>query len=190
MKKIITYTIILLIVAIIAVSGTYALFTASITIDDLGDNGTHQIQVRYSGDTQINGFIELVEKKEEGFRRVIKIGKGEDSVPVTASIYIYLSNITEGFSSPALKWEIYEIKGDEEIYVNDGTFDGSENGDKIYLYKNFELSNEKDDNSTYKQTEYAIYLWLNGHEAGNEVVGASLMGYIGAESSIVTGDIN
>ena len=40
---------------------------------------------------------------------------------------------------------------------------------------------------TTEQEEYAVYLWLNGNEAGNEVIGASLMGYIGAESEPISG---
>lgn len=181
MKKILTYALILTVVALVTISGTYALFTAS-TSTELNNAGAHQVQVRYTGDTQIEGFIELVKTKEEGFRRVIRIGKGEDSVPVTASIYMYLTEITEGFTSKALKWEIYKISDGEEIYINDGTFENAESGNKIYLNQDFELSNEL--------TEYVIYIWLNGYEAGNEVIGASLLGYIGAESSVVTGDIN
>lgn len=189
MKKVIKYATILIVVAIITISGTYALFTSSIE-RELPESKTHQIQVRYSGAAPIDNVIELVEKKEDGFRRTIKIGKGEDSVPVKSSIYFYISNITEGFATTALKWEIYRVEGEEETYINSGTFENTITGDKIYLYKDFELSDEKNEDSTYKQTEYVIYLWLNGHEAGNEVVGATFMGYIGAESSIVTGDIN
>lgn len=183
MKKIIIYATVLLLVTVITVSGTYAFFAATTTTGNMNNMGTHQVQVRYSGDVKIDGFIDLARNKEEGFRRTVKIGKADDSVPVTASIYIYLANISEGFANKALKWEIYEVNGEEEVPIENGTgtFEGYQSGDKIYMIKNFELSEDL--------KEYAIYLWLNGHEAGNEVIGASLTGYIGAESSIVTGDL-
>ena len=177
-KKIIIYATVLLLVTLITVSGTYAFFSASAT-QIANSMGTHELKVLYSGDTEISGFIELVKGKEDGFRRVVSIAQAEDSVPALANIYIYLSQIDEGFSSVAMKWEIYEINGEEEKYVNSGTFDEYQNDEKIYMLQNLQLTEET--------KEFAIYLWLNGYEAGNEVVGAILRGFIGAETQPVTG---
>lgn len=177
-KKIIIYATVLLLVTLITVSGTYAFFSAS--ANQIANNmGTYELKVLYSGDTEISGYIELVKDKEDGFRRVVSIAQGEDSVPAMANIYIYLSQIDEGFSSVAMKWEIYELNGEEEKYINSGTFDGYQNGERIYMVQNLKLTEET--------KEYAIYLWLNGYEAGNEVVGATLRGFIGAETQPVTG---
>lgn len=188
MKKIISYAILLLIVTIVTVSGTYAIFTAVNYSDDLTDIGSHQIQVKYSGDTEIAGYIELVRSKEGGFRRTVSIALGEDSVPVAANLYIHLEQIDAGFSSKGLKWELYELTDNEdepenprETKVDSGTFEGYQSGQRIYMLKDLELTKET--------KKYAVYIWLNGYEASNEVVGAVLRGYIGAESNQVSATI-
>jgi len=178
MKKMMIYTLTLFFVTLITVGGTYAFFSAVVD-QNTNTMGTHQLKVLYSGDTEISGFIELVKSKEEGFRRVVSISQTEDSVPALANIYIHLLQIDAGFSSVAMKWELYELNGEEEKYVNSGTFSGYQNAEKIYMLENLQLTEET--------KEYAIYLWLNGYEAGNEVVGATLRGYIGAETQPITG---
>lgn len=181
MKKILAYSLVLTIIAVITISGTYAMFTASVTSDEQIDFDAHNLKVIYGGDIEITGYLELVRTKEEGFRRVVYIGLGEDSVDAQGKIYIYLEEISEGLASQALKWEIYEIGDEGENYLNSGTFLNTTSGEKVYLSDNIEL--------TTTEKQYAIYLWLNGYEAGNEVRGASFRGFIGAESEIVTGDI-
>lgn len=178
MKKILTYAIILTLVALITIAGTYAAFTASTSSQQI-DIGAHQIQVIYDGDEKIDGYIELVKTKEEGFRRIISIGLGEDSVDTDGNIYFYLDEISEGLASKALKWEIYKLNNETETLVQKGTFEGCESGDKVYVLQNLNLTEDIQ--------QFAVYLWLNGYEAGNEVHGASLRGFIGAESGIVSG---
>lgn len=178
MKKAMIYTVTLLLVTLITVSGTYAFFSA-MTTNNNTIAGTHQIKVIYSGDTQIEGYIDLVKAKEEGFRRVVSIALGEDSVPAEANIYIYLEQLDEGLATNALKWEIYELNDETETYVNSGTFYGYTSTNKVYMLEGLSLPKET--------KEYAVYLWLNGYEAGNEVRGATLRGYIGAETNTITG---
>ena len=182
MKKILVYILLLGLTAIITIGGTYAMFTATIAIDEKPlDFNAHELKVIYGGDIEITGYIDLVRRKEEGFRRVVHIALGNDSVDAKGNIYVYLDEISEGLASQALKWEIYQLEGQTETYLNSGTFLNSASGEKVYMLNNVPLS------TNVKQ--YAIYLWLNGFEAGNEVRGATLRGFIGAESSIVTGDI-
>ena len=182
MKKILTYIVILTVVALITIGGTYALFTASATSNEKIDVGTHQIQVIYDGDEEINGMIELVESKEGGFRREVSIALGEETVDTIGNIYIYLEDISEGLATNALKWELYKINNETEVLVDKGTFEGYVSGDKVYMLRNLELTSELQ--------QFAVYLWLNGHDAGNEVRGATMRGFIGAESGIVSGDIS
>lgn len=183
MKKVIIYALVLTFVTIVTVSGTYAAFNSMTEDKNAFKNiNAHEIKVIYSGDTEISGYIDLVKTKEEGFRRTVSIAQGEGSVDVTGNIYVYLEEITAGFSSVAMKWEIYSLNGETETFIDKGTFDGYQSGEKIYMLKNIDL--------TLDTKEYAIYLWLNGYEAGNEVVDAILRGYIGAETGIVSGVMN
>lgn len=180
MKKAFIYIITLLLVTIVTVSGTYALFTVMASGNNaINEVGTHQLKVIYSGDTAISGEIELVESKEKGFRRVVSIALGEDSTPAVANLYIALEHIDVGLASEAMNWELYELNGKEETYVDSGTLLGYESGQKVYMLKGLEL--------TTTTKEYAIYLWLNGHKAGNEVKDAALRGFIGAETEPITG---
>ena len=105
MKKVSIYVISLLLIAVVSISGTYAFFTAVIQRDNAVDTGSHQLQVQYSGDVAISGEIELVRKKEEGFRRELDIALGPKSVNAAANFFIQVDTITEGFQNKALKWE-------------------------------------------------------------------------------------
>lgn len=181
MKKAIIYIVVLFSVAIVTISGTYAFFWSYTESSDKINADTHELKVLYSGDTEIDGYIPLVKTRDDGnFRREVNIALVEGSIDAEANIYIYLDEITSGFSSiHGLKWEIYELNGEEEKYINDGTFYGYSSGEKVYMAQGLKLSTTT--------REFAVYLWLNGYEAGNETVGAILRGYIGAETKPITG---
>ena len=180
MKKVLIYIIILTFIALITIGGTYAIFTAAVATTDPIDTGTHQIKVIYDGDEAISGTIDLVRNKDEGFRRVISIAiDKENSVDTVGNLYIHIDEISEGFGCVALKWELYKIENGSESFVRNGTFDGYNSGEKIYMLQNLALTEDLQ--------EFAVYIWLNGYEAGNEVRQAYLRGFIGAESGIVSG---
>lgn len=189
MKKTIIYATILLIVAIITISGTYAFFSASVTTKDPLSSETHQLEVIYTGDTEINGGLYLVTDKSGGYRREVSIKRTENSIGAKANIYINIGEITSALASDALNWEIYKIENNVEVEYDKGTFVdcGQPNetktkcaaGKKIYMVTDLELL-------TTPQ-KFAIYIWLNGYKAGNEVLGAKLKGYIGAETETITG---
>lgn len=181
MKKVSIYVISLILVAFLAISGTYAFFTSITQRNNAVVTSAHQLQVQYSGDAAISGEIELVRTKNEGFRREFSIGLGAKSIPAVANFYIYVEHITEGFQNKALKWEIYEVINNTEHYMNSGTFEEVNSNTKQYMATNLTLSTT---------TRYfVVYLWLYGEEAGNEVIGAKLAGYIGAETETISGDI-
>ena len=189
MKKTLSYIGILLLVTIITVSGTYAFFTATITTDNPMAVKTHQLEVIYTGDMEINGGLNLVKDKSGGHRREVSIGLSENSVGAAANIYINIDQITSTIATEALNWEIYKIENGEEVEYDRGTFIGCGQpgeskvtctaGKRIYMVNNLELS-------TTPQS-IAVYIWLNGYMAGNETIGATLRGYIGAETENITG---
>jgi hypothetical protein len=122
MKKTSIYIIVLLLVAFLTTGGTYAFFTGVIQRNNAVNMASHQLKVKYSGNVDIGGEIELVKTKEEGFRRELNIGLDQNSVPAAANFFINVDNITEGYQNKALKWEIYELLNGKENYINSGNF--------------------------------------------------------------------
>lgn len=181
MKKVSIYVISLFLVAILAIGGTYAFLTAVVGNNNAINMGSHQLKVKYSGNEKISGEIELVKTKEEGFRRELNIGLETNSLPAAANFFIRVENITEGFQNKALKWEIYELLNGEEQYINSGDFENVTSNTTNYIAEGLTL--------TTTTRTFVVYLWLNGEEAGNEVIGAKLTGYIGAETETISGDL-
>lgn len=192
MKKATVYIIMLLIVAIISVGGTYALFRATVNENNAIGTQADTLEIEYTGDIEINGALHLTKIKEGGHRRVIKIGLSEQSVGIAAHLYIQIKNISPKLAVNGLKWEVYTLKNGVETYYNSGTFmqcgeieaakSKCVSGDKLYMVTNYDLSTI--------QTEFVVYIWLNGNEVGNEVIGESLIGEISAETEYLTGEIS
>lgn len=188
MKNIPKIIMILLIVAIITIGVTYAFFFATIDLPEFTVN-SHQLEVIYTGDTEINGHLPLVKDKSDGYRRVVSIGLTENSVGASAHIYIAIDQITATLATEALTWEIYSLENDVETLYAQGTFVDCGNigetksacakGKRIYMVEDLVLSTT--------QQQFAVYIWLNGYKAGNEVIGATLTGFIGAETIDITG---
>lgn len=187
-QKVILVTLFAITIIAVSVGVTYAYFT-SVVSDNTLSTEIHELNVIYTGDTEINGNLNLATDKSGGHRRVVSIGLGENSVGASANIYIYINQITETLATEALNWEVYKIVNNQEVKYSSGNFLGCGElnetkyqctaGKRMYIVDNFELS-------TTSQ-EFAIYLWLDGTKAGNEVIAAVLKGYIGAETEKVTG---
>lgn len=187
MKKTILYTIIVLTLAIITVGGTYAFLSTTIGYNLINSNST-KIDIVYSKGDPIDGNLNLVTRKEEGFNTTVSIGLANNSLSVKADLYIDIERISEELATDALKWEVYKINNSTETYVSDGTFtdcktsNGIEKkcqtGDKLYIVNDYNLS--------LTPTNFKVYVWLDGNVAGNEVIGAELTGHIGAESEKIT----
>ena len=123
----------------------------------------------------------MVRTKEEGFRRQLSIGISENSVAAAANIFMHIDNITEGFQNKALKWEVYELINEKEIYINSGNFKNIKSNSIEYIAEGLTLSTT--------DRIFIVYLWLYGEEAGNEVIGAKLTGYVGAETETIHGNL-
>lgn len=188
MKKILKVLLLLLVVAVVTIGITYAFFTATIELPEFTVDA-HQLEVIYIGDEEINGVLNLVKDKNGGYRREVSIGLSENSVGAAANIYISIGQITDTLATEALNWEIYRLENGVETLYDQGTFIDCGNigeskrkctaGNRIYMIDGLELSTT--------QQQFAIYIWLNGYKAGNEVIGATLKGYIGAETENISG---
>ncbi len=114
-------------------------------------------------------------------RRELTISLAETSLLAQANFYIHASRIDSGLAIPGLKWEFYEVKNSGEEFISSGTFDGLQSNGRIYMKKQLVLSTDV--------RTFAVYIWANGHEVGNEAKEAVLQGYIGAETEPVTADL-
>ena len=192
MKKNIIYIVGLLLIIIIISGSTYAYFSATIGKNNAITSTGDILEIIYDGDIAINGNIELSRSKEGGHRRVTKIGLSERSVGIAAHLYIQIQNISPELAVSGLKWEVYTLKNGVETFYNSGTFmqcggidetkSKCTSGDKLYMVTNYELSTT--------QSEFVVYLWLNGDEVGNEVINRKLVGTISAETIFLTGEIS
>lgn len=192
MKKAVIYIIILSFVAIVSVGGTYALFRATVTKNNTIGTQADTLEIEYTGDIAINGALHLAKIKEGGHRRVIKLGLSEQSVGIAAHLYIQIQKISPALAVNGLKWEVYTLEDGTEKYYNSGTFmqcGGIEeikskcvSGDRLYMVTDYDLSTI--------ETEFVVYIWLNGSEVGNEVLGESLIGEISVETEHLTAELS
>lgn len=189
MKKTTLYIAIVLLLTIITVGGTYAFLSTTIGYNIINPNAS-KIDIVYSKGDPIDGNLNLVNNKEEGFNTTVSIGLANGSLAVKADLYIDIEKISEELATDALNWEVYKVQNEVETRASLGTFakckneDGTERkcqtGDKLYIINNYPLSEEL--------TNFKVYIWLDGNKAGNEVIGAELTAHIGAESEKITSD--
>ena len=186
MKKIIIYTSIVILIIAVTAGATYAYFSSSTTRNNMS-GGTTQIDVVYTNGNVIDGEINLSETKEEGYNTTVYIRQTNSSVPVEANIYIDIDEISQGLSSLGFIWEVYDEDGEK---LTEGDFWDCEgrnttkkcaDGDRMYLVRDYPL--------TTNDAGFTIYFWLNGDLVGNEVIGATFHGEIGAITNIVTGEL-
>lgn len=191
MKQILIYIIATIFIIIITVSGTYAYFVSTINTNNNATTNSSKLEVIYTGGTEINGNLNLVNSKEDGYQTTVNIKLSEESIDAKADLYIYVKKITSTIANDALNWEVHKTYQGVESYVDSGTFldcangnttKACSNGDKIYIVKDYQL--------TTTDTYYTIYLWLDGNKVGNEVLGATLEGYVGAETEHITTNLN
>ena len=178
MKKIILYTVIVLLIVLLTVAGTYAYFVTTINSGNALTGSSSNLTVIYTDDADITGILNLVSSKEEGKKATVKIKLSTDSVDAKADIYIQVKEIGPDIASDALNWELYRTYHGEESFVSKGTFKDISSGDKIYVDRDYRLSTD--------ETSYTVYIWLDGNKIGNAALGESLEGYIGAEAEHIT----
>ena len=189
MKKLITYIIIITLLVILIVGGTYAYFLASTDGNEFVTSA-NKFEVIYLGGEKISGSLEFANSKSEEMKTTVNIRMAKDSVPGIANLYIQIDEITENIATEALIWEVYKEYKGVKSFAGSGTFvdcktDSTkrkcETGDKLYIVNDYELSEEN--------TSFTIYIWLNGSLATNDALGGNFKGYIGAETENFTANL-
>ncbi len=185
MKRQTIYTICaFLLLAIATVGSTYAFFSATTGEDSNVATESQKFEVIYTGGTDIGGPVSLSADRNGGKNTTVHIKVGQGSSKALAYLYLNIDMITENIRISGFKWEVSGVRGGKEVYTNNGTFEGYNDTDNniITIVEDYRLSEE--------QTDFTIYLWVDGNEVGNEVMGGRLGGYISASTEQFTGQLN
>lgn len=185
MKKQVIYTICAVLLLTVAVIGsTYAFFSA--TTNDSGRRRAEaqKFEVIYNGGEEINGPIDLSSDRNGGVNTTVNIRVTEGSTQALSYLYLNITEMTANLSVSNVKWEVSGIRGGQEVYTNSGTFQGYNDttNNVITIVDGYRLSET--------QTDFTIYIWVDGNNAGNEMFGASLSAYISASTENFTGTLN
>ena len=144
----------------------------------------------YTGGEAIEGEMDLSTDKSGGYNTTVNISISENSVVAKANLYIDIQEISSSLATEGLTWEVYKTINGTESPEASGTFADCDPsnavkkctaGDKLYIVTDYTLSTTP--------TAFTVYVWLNGHKVGNEVIGASFKGIIKAESENFTGKL-
>ena len=185
MKKQLIYTICaVLLLAIAVVGSTYAFFTSTAGENSDVDTESKEFEVIYTGGAQIEGPIGLSTNRAGGVNTTVHIKVGQNSVEALSYLYLNITEMTANLSSTNVKWEISGVKNNQEVYTDSGTFNGynDTNNNVITLVHDYKL--------TADQTDFTLYIWIDGENTGNEILGATFSGYISASTERFTAVLN
>jgi len=180
--KIIPTTLAIVIFTITIVGSTYAFFTATVSANNAVVTSAKELQVIYSGGTEISGTMSLAANKDQGKSTTLSIKVAEGSVQAKATISLVIDNICEELATNGFIWEVVGTKDGTKVYENSGTLAGTENDDQVDIVEDYLLD--------FAETEFVVYLWLDGSKYGNEVIGKSFGGHIIASSEPFTAELD
>ena len=185
MKKQIIYTICAILLLAITITGsTYAFFSATAGENSNVDTQSRKFEIIYTGGTEINGPISLSTDRTGGVNTTVHIKVGQGSAEALSYLDLNILEMTENLSVSNVKWEVSGVKNGNQVYTNSGTFSGynDTNNNVINLVHDYKLSEE--------QTDFTVYVWIDGPNTGNEIIGASLTSYISARTERFTGQLS
>lgn len=173
-----------LLLGIATVGATYAFYSATASSNSNSVAAEAQkFEVLYTGGTDIEGPLNLSVDRNGGANTTVHIRVSEGSSHALAYLYLNITKLDENIRTTAFKWEVSGVKGGKEVYTNQGTFNGYNDSSNniITLVKDYRLTEE--------QTDFTIYLWVDGNMVGNEVMGCGMSGYISASTEQFTGQL-
>ena len=186
MKKYMGYSVAaVFLLLLITAGGTYAfLSTSANTLNNSIFSNTARLNVVYNSGDEINEALSVAASKDDGYNTTVSIRLGQGSARGKSNLYLYIEEITENIAIPGFKWEVYGYKNSTLVYSNNGNFDGYDDttNNRIPIVTDYLLSEDN--------TEFTVYFWIDGSLTGNEIMGGSFRGYIGATSEQVTGSLS
>jgi len=180
------------------IGGTTAFYVAVARTDNnsilLGSN---KFAVVMDSDGPIDGALPLAIGKEDGLWTTVRLKMASDSVLSKANLYINIEDISNNMINngrvswkKALIWELYgHDESNNQVLIDTGNFlecsdTGAKtcvNGDKLYMFKDFQL--------TYEYQNFTVYVWLDGNIADNGVEDAYVKATVSAETEEFSADL-
>ena len=183
-KKLVLSIFAILLLGVVVVGGTFAYFSTVIR-----GNGNELISdseefgIIYNSGFAISGPLNMTSDKNGGYNTSVDIAVTKNVPGITGDILFNVTNITDNLKINGLKWEVYKVNGNEEIFQNSGNFSSALNGSVITLISNYPLSTTP--------AVFKVYVWLDGNDpsTGNDVADgtASFSGFISAKTNRFTG---
>lgn len=176
-KQTLLIIVLILLLTMILVGATYAFFSSSTNTNELKTESS-TFEVIYTGQTEFDGIPNLItgQNDTEKMSAKVNIRVAEGSAKPKSTIYINIEKITETLAKKGFVWEVYGYKNGTLVYSNEGTFEGKNDttNNIINIVEDYQLAEEN--------TEFTIYLWLDGNQLGNEIFGAEFAAYVGAKT--------
>ena len=189
MRKEVTYTIIITVLAIVVaiIGSTYAYYSLVATGSNKNvSTSSKKYEIVYRGGTNIdssNCTMNVVASKEGGCSTTVEFGLGSGvDVAVKGNLFINVDSISDELKIAGFKWEVYKVTGNTETRLSYGDFSSIPASNQIQILSNETLS------TTVGQ--YKIYFWIDGNLTGNSVANGSFRGYIVASTETLTGIVN
>lgn len=182
MKKMIDGTVatmIVVVVLIVTITGTFAWYNGRIASDNTNLGKSAKLDIEYTDgfDEVLSGSLIPVKDKSGGISTTAKIGLKSDSVAAKLRLSLELTTFTAVLgNSEALTYEVY--KGSTRIAT--GNFKGKSQGNTVDILTNHALT-------TTAET-FTVYVWLDGSKSGNEVQNATFKANLYASTEQITGN--
>lgn len=187
MKKNMTYSIlVVLLLTIVVVGGTYAYFSTVISGNSGAITGnSEEFEVVYNGGYSFDGIMYMVANKNDGYVTSVDIKVTKNVPGITSDIVFTVESISNNLKINGFKWESYKVENGTETLLKSGNFSGESNGSTFTLADNVPL--------TTTPTVFKVYVWLDGNDptVGNNVADgtAAFSGYISAKTNNFTGKL-
>ena len=152
--------VVLFLVLMAGISYAYLAFSKSTTSDNMSKSG--KIDVVFTSGADLTGALRPSSDKEGGISSTSSIRITTGSLPAKGILKLNITSISTEIATSALKWEVY--KDSETTPYNSGDFNGVSSGDIIEIVKDYQL--------TTTDTNFTIYIWLDGSLSGDEVLGS------------------
>lgn len=175
-KIIFVLGVILLIVFGVGI-GTFAYFIVNSNVDNSINGSTSNIDIEYTTSGDVSGVLIPTTNKEKGIITTVTARLKDDSIDTKFNMYITPTVIGD-LATNALKWEVIGSIDNEVVYTNNGNFENAVENNKIIIVDEYDI--------TKLNTNFKVYIWLDGTLINQVPTNNSFAAVISADSSPIT----
>lgn len=183
-KQLVASIVAMLLLAVVVVGSTYAFFVTTLSSSNNVNVDTSIMNIAYTKGTPLNGTMQMVSNRNEGYITSINIRTTAESVTPTITLFLNIEEISNNIAVEGFVWEVCAARSGDQTVCRTGNFAGynDTNNNVIALYPDYQLSTTN--------TTFTVYLWLDGSKLDDSIIGGSFSGYIGAQSEQFTARFN